>query len=132
MLIVLILTYMKLKTHYKNPDVVNSFLNCCVFRVIHTKFKRLFAQWLQAAIRYRKSDISELSVWHFSKVLKLTIYGKLEEHRLRRTFLIRFDKRVCTFLKTYISSDTSLVIIYILFYDGMWICIRKKIYRNID
>ena len=62
LLILLILTYMKLKTHHKNPDVVNCYLNCCVSGVINTKFKQLIAQWSQAAIRYRKSNISELSV----------------------------------------------------------------------
>ena len=69
-----------------------------------------------------KSNISE-SIFQGSKI---TVYGKLEDHRLSKTFATRFDKSGYTFFKnsslppslTYanIPSDTSLVIIYILFY----------------
>ena len=57
---------------------------------------------------------------------KLTIYGKLEDHRLSKTFAARFDKSGYMFFKnsslppslTYanISSNISSVEFYISFY----------------
>ena len=57
---------------------------------------------------------------------KITINGKLEHHRLSKTFAARFDKSGYTFFENFflppsltyanIPSDTSLVISYILFY----------------
>ena len=62
------------ETSYANWELWRS-------RVMLIPFKQLIAQWLQASIRYRLSNTSELTIRHFSKIRQGSKISDLWETR---------------------------------------------------